>query len=91
MYIFSRFAYPISKGEKYMIIANIIALCIVILGSFNWFLVGVFSWNLLSAIFGVGVFVRILYALVGIAGLWLLIMLCVRRTRLFSKDQSSHQ
>lgn len=74
-----------------MIIANIIALCIVILGSFNWFLVGVFSWNLLSAIFGVGVFVRILYALVGIAGLWLLIMLCVRRTRLFSKDQSSHQ
>ena len=74
-----------------MIIANIIALCIVILGSFNWFLVGVFSWNLLSAIFGVGVFVRILYALVGIAGLWLLIMLCVRRQRLFSKDQSMHQ
>ena len=69
-----------------MIIANIIALCVVILGSLNWFLVGVFSWNLLSAIFGIGVFVRILYALVGVAGLWLLIMLCVRRTRLFSKD-----
>lgn len=74
-----------------MVIANIIALCVLILGSFNWFLVGVFSWNLLSAIFGVGVFVRILYALVGIAGLWMLIMLCVRRQKLFSKDDQMHQ
>ena len=71
-----------------MIIANIIALCVLILGAFNWFLVGVFSWNLLSAIFGIGVFVRILYALVGIAGLWMLIMLCVRRQKLFSKDDT---
>ena len=35
-----------------MIIANIITLCVLILGSFNWFLVGVFSWNLLAWIFG---------------------------------------
>lgn len=68
-----------------MVIANIVALCIVILGSFNWFLVGVFSWNLLTWAFGVGVFTRILYAIVGLAGLWLLIQLCIRGLKLFGK------
>lgn len=71
-----------------MIIANIVALCILLLGSLNWFCVGVFSWNLLTAIFGLGVFVRILYALVGLAGIWMLIQLCVRRTRLFGTDET---
>lgn len=69
-----------------MIIANIVALSIAILGCFNWFLVGVFSWNLITWIFGVGVITRILYAIVGLAGIWLLIQLIMRRTRLFSKD-----
>lgn len=71
-----------------MIIANIITLCVLILGSFNWFLIGVFSWNLLAWIFGTGVFVRILYALVGLCGLWLLIQLCVRRRKLFTEDET---
>lgn len=71
-----------------MIIANIVALSILILGSFNWFVVGVFSWNFLTWVFGAGVFVRILYALVGIAGIWMLIQLCVRRTKLFSNDET---
>ncbi len=71
-----------------MIITNIIALCVLILGSLNWFTVGVFSWNFLSWAFGVSVFVRILYALVGIAGIWMLIQLCVRRKHLFSEDDT---
>lgn len=71
-----------------MIITNIIALCILILGSLNWFTIGVFSWNFLSWIFGVGIFVRILYTLVGIAGIWLLIQLCVRRKKLFNEDET---
>ena len=71
-----------------MIIANIIALCVLILGGLNWMLVGVFSWNLLTWIFGVGVFVRILYALVGLAAIWLLIQLLVRRQHLFSRDET---
>ena len=72
-----------------MVITNIIALCVLILGSLNWFFVGVFSWNLLSWIFGVGIFVRILYALVGIAGIWMLIQLCVRRKKLFREDETT--
>ncbi len=69
-----------------MIIANIVALSIMLLGSLNWFLVGVFSWNLITAIFGLGVVTRILYAIVGLAGIWMLIQLIMRRTRLFSRD-----
>ena len=71
-----------------MIIANIIALSVLILGSVNWLLVGVFSWNLLTWIFGAGVFVRILYALVGLAGVWMLIQLIVRRQKLFTRDET---
>ena len=71
-----------------MIIANIIALALIIIGSINWFLVGVFSWNLITAIFGLGIFTRILYAIVGLAGIWMLIQLLVRRSRLFSRDQT---
>lgn len=70
-----------------MIIANIIALSVIIFGSINWFLVGVFSWNLVTAIFGVGIVTRILYAIVGLAGLWMLVQLIIRRTRLFSKEE----
>lgn len=66
-----------------MIITNIIALSIAIAGCINWFLVGVFSWNLITWIFGVGLFTRIIYAIVGIAGIWLLIQLIIKRTRLF--------
>lgn len=69
-----------------MIIANIVALSIMIFGCVNWFLVGVFSWNLVTAIFGLGIVTRILYAIVGLAGIWMLIQLIMRRTRLFSKD-----
>ena len=88
VHIFSLFAKTINKRGGIMIITNIIALSILILGALNWFTVGVFSWNLLSWMFGVGVFVRILYALVGIAGIWMLIQLIVRRTKLFNQDDT---
>ena len=74
-----------------MIIANIVALTIMIVGCLNWFLVGVFSWNLVTWIFGVGVVARIIYAIVGLAGIWMLVMLCIRGVRLFSKDNNIQQ
>ena len=70
-----------------MIIANIIALIISIIGSLNWLLVGIFSWNLVTWIFGAGVFARIIYVIVGLAGIWLLVQLLLRRTRLFREDR----
>lgn len=50
---------------------NILAWILVVIGAINWGLVGFFNWNLVDAIFGVGSVVsRIIYALVGLAGLW---------------------
>ena len=70
-----------------MIIANIIALSLLIVGGINWLLVGIFSWNLVTWIFGVGVFARIIYVIVGLAAIWLLVQLIIRRTRLFRDDK----
>ena len=70
-----------------MIIANIIALSLIIVGALNWLLVGIFSWNLVTWIFGVGVFTRIIYVIVGLAGIWMLVQLIIRRTRLFREDR----
>lgn len=68
-----------------MIIANMIALILTIIGGLNWLLIGVFSWNLVTWIFGVGVFTRIIYIVVGLASIWMLVQLIVMRSRLFSR------
>lgn len=50
---------------------DITALALVIIGALNWGLVGFFQFNLVDMLFGVGtVFSRIVYGLVGIAGLY---------------------
>ncbi len=50
---------------------NGIALTLVIIGALNWLLVGLFEFNLVDAIFGsLSILTRIIYIIVGIAGLW---------------------
>jgi hypothetical protein len=52
-----------------------IVLILVIVGALNWGLVGFFQWNLVAAIFGaVSMISRIVYALVGLSGLYLLVI-----------------
>jgi uncharacterized membrane protein YuzA (DUF378 family) len=52
------------------------ALVLVIIGAINWLLIGVFQWDLVTALFGGDTFrvssglSRIIYSLVGIAGLY---------------------
>lgn len=52
------------------------ALILVIVGALNWLLVGVFQWDLVTAIFGgetlraASGLSRIIYTLVGIAGIY---------------------
>ncbi|RSK28392.1 DUF378 domain-containing protein [Bacillus sp. HMF5848] len=47
-----------------------IALLLTIIGAVNWGLIGFFNFDLVAAIFGEGsAFSRIIYSLVGIAGL----------------------
>ena len=49
-----------------------IALTLVIIGAINWGSIGFFNFDIVGAIFGgqQSVFSRIIFALVGIAGLW---------------------
>lgn len=47
------------------------SLVLVIIGAINWGLIGFFQFNLVSTLFGdMTAFSRIVYALVGIAGLY---------------------
>jgi uncharacterized membrane protein YuzA (DUF378 family) len=57
-----------------MVITNIIAFILVLLGSLIWGLVGIFNWNPVTAIFGPGMNVgsSIIYILVFLASLWLI-------------------
>ena len=52
-----------------------IALTIAIVGAVNWGLIGFFDWNLVASLFGsMSLVSRIVYALVGLCGLYLLTM-----------------
>lgn len=49
---------------------DVTALILVVIGALNWGLVGAFGFNLVSAIFGTGAIARIIYVIVGLAGLF---------------------
>ncbi len=50
---------------------NYIVLTLVIVGALNWLLIGLFKFNLVDSIFGELSFLsRIIYSLVGLAGIW---------------------
>lgn len=52
-----------------------IALALMIIGSINWGLVGVFQFDLVAALFGdMTPAARAVYALVGLAGIWGLVI-----------------
>jgi len=58
---------------KTMKTIDIIALILVVIGAINWGLIGLFDFNLVDSIFGtMSAISRIIYTLVGIAGLWCL-------------------
>ncbi len=61
---------------------NIVALILMIVGALNWLLVGLFNFNLVTAIFGAGsVMSVILYILVGLGGIWGIAMLFQKNVR----------
>lgn len=65
----------IEKGREVRVMKfnglDIVASILVIIGAINWGLVGLLDVNLVSLIFGSGsTLERIVYVLVGLAGLW---------------------
>ena len=56
--------------------ADAVALVLLILGAINWGLVGIFNYNIVSALFGnLNMLERAIYIIVGIAGIWSIIEL----------------
>ena len=50
---------------------DIISLTLVVIGAINWGLIGFFRFDLVATLFGsMSAFTRVIYALVGIAGLY---------------------
>ena len=61
-----------------------ISLILVIIGALNWLMIGIFGYDIVGAIFGgqMAVVSRIVFTIVGLAGLW-----CI--TLLFSRNMAS--
>jgi uncharacterized protein len=54
---------------------DMVALALVIIGALNWGLVGLFSLDLVAALFGTSILSAIVYTLVGAAGVFQLFQL----------------
>ena len=54
-----------------MKVINLVTLLLIIIGGLNWGLVGLFSFDLVAAIFGSGSLLsRLVYILVGLSAVW---------------------
>lgn len=55
---------------------DVVALVLIIVGGLNWGLVGLFNYNLVTTLFGVGtVLSNVVFALVGLAAVYSLLIL----------------
>ena len=56
---------------------DFIALLLVIVGAINWGSIGIFSFDIVGALFGgqASIISRVIFTLVGLAGLWCITLL----------------
>lgn len=67
-----------------------VAWVLVLVGGLNWGLVGFFDWNLVNALFGSWSSVeRVVYALVGLAALYIIVMMAMKGSKKEMKDSTS--
>lgn len=66
---------PKNKGDDKTM--NKVSLILVIIGAINWLLIGLFRFDLVGWIFGgqASVIARIVFTIVGLAGLWCISLL----------------
>jgi len=67
--------YILTTGGVFMKFATVIAFILVLVGALVWLMVGIFDFNLVSAIFGAGsgaIVSRIIYSLVGVSAIWMI-------------------
>lgn len=67
----------LTERSNLMMIVDKIALCLTVIGALNWGSIGIFGFDFVSFWFGGqgAWFPRIIFTLVGIAGLWCISML----------------
>ncbi len=57
-------------------IVDWVCMILIVIGGLNWLLVGIFSFDLVAAIFGaMSILSRIIYVLVGVAALYVVIFM----------------
>lgn len=66
---------------KDLTLYDLIAVIIVIIGGINWGLVGLMNLNLVTAIFGFGLFSRLIFIIVGIAAIYLCYILYISKAK----------
>lgn len=64
------------ESEETMRVLRFIGLLLMVIGAINWGLIGFFHYNLVGAIFGGMGISRIIFDLIGLAGIWGIALLC---------------
>lgn len=66
---------------------SVIALILTIFGALNWLSIGIFGFNFVNWItFGMAWLERALYILVGVAGVFMIVWLCMSRCQMVEDD-----
>lgn len=75
--------------KKVFNVFSVIALILTIIGALNWLSVGIFGFNFVNFLsFGMVWLERLLYILVGVAGIFMIVWLCVSRFNMVETDTS---
>lgn len=79
----------VNSLKKTFNVFSVIALILTIIGALNWLAVGIFGFNFVSFItFGMVWLERLLYILVGVAGIFMIVWLCVSRFKMVDTETS---
>ncbi len=71
---------------------SVIALILCIVGALNWMAIGIFGFNFVNLIsFGMMWLEKLIYILVGVAGLFMIVWLCVSRFRMVENCQCENK
>lgn len=74
--------------KKTFNVFSVIALILTIIGALNWLSIGIFGFNFVNWItFGVMWLEKLIYILVGIAGVFMIVWLCVSRFNMVENDE----
>ena len=76
-----------------MIIANILAYIILIIGGLNWGLIGIFRFNLVESIFGPlpSIGSTIIYILVLISAIWIIVSPILTHGKLYLFSENNRE